>query len=100
MTYTLAPSVTAEMLQKEGFKTEKDDDGDGNVVVVDYTKTFFSKKVKGAYVPFVSIGYVVIDADTNELWIDRNPSFNGECNEQINPFIQNLIDKKMVIVNG
>ena len=96
MTYTLAPHVTAEMLEKEGF-VENANGPDVPIVIDEEGQWCAVKVIKNVYVEINHIHY----GDSWKTWIECSKKKDRKFYPTyLKPYIQDLISKGYVIENG
>ncbi len=97
--YYLKSEVTSKKLTELGFEEEYDEDENEKKHLDLYTKTIYSKKIKGAFVPFVALGWFVIEDPSKELFIFENSQTTvakQEWEKERDAFIELLLEKNII----
>jgi len=97
--YCLKSGVTSKELKDFGFEEEYDEDENGKEHLDQYVKTIYSKKIKGAFVPFIALGWFVIEHPSKELFIFENrqiPLAKQEWEKERDTFIELLLEKNII----
>lgn len=97
--YYLKSEVTSKKLTELGFEEEYDVDEDEKEHLDRYVKTIYSKKIKGAFVPFIALGWSVIEYPFKELFIFENsqiPLAKQEWEKERDAFIELLLENKII----